>query len=454
MLVEVREKKSAATLKVIGLGGAGGNAVNRMLESEIRGVEFLVANTDIQALNASACSQRLQLGAAITHGLGSGGDPSIGRRAAEEDIEVLREALAGADMVFITAGMGGGTGTGAAPVVAQVAREAGALTVGIVTKPFNFEGRKRTRQAEEGLSELRRCVDTLIVIPNQRLLHVVEKSTPLNEALRVADDVLSHATKGISEIITVAGLINVDFADVRSVMAGMGNALMGMGFGSGQDRAREAAQMAISSPLLEDVSISGAQAILVNFLGGEDMTLAEVDEASNEILEAAGEDANVIFGAVIDPKIKDEIRVTLIATGFGGEEGPEVAEEFRFDTAVGRLQEVGGPSLLSQPEAPADRDRERERVGAPVGRAPESAGGAHPERVEFATQEDRPVQQAVQWEPEEGDGIVGPARPIGTSPTLEASHAAPEREASLRAEAHSSSVPQAGAERREAPRPG
>lgn len=447
MLVEVREKKSSAILKVIGLGGAGGNAVNRMLESEIRGVEFLVANTDIQALNASACSQRLQIGAAITHGLGSGGDPRIGRKAAEEDIEAIRDALAGADMVFITAGMGGGTGTGAAPVVAEAAREAGALTVGIVTKPFNFEGRKRTRQAEEGLEELRRCVDTLIVIPNQRLLHVVDKSTPLNEALRVADDVLSHATKGISEIITVVGLINVDFADVRSVMAGMGNALMGMGFGSGQDRAREAAQMAISSPLLEDLSIAGARAILVNFMGGEDMTLSEVDEASNEILEAAGEDANVIFGAVIDPKIKDEIRVTLIATGFGHGEAVGVDEEFRFDTSAARLHEVGAPSLLSQAPAAADRETEREPLGVPVGRASEMPGSgrreaaeirsqaspvtdppswraaARPERSERQTEaapvspsrQEQSGQQSVCWDADVGDGVVGPARPISSS---------------------------------------
>jgi cell division protein FtsZ len=318
MLVEVNENGfSPAVLKVIGLGGAGGNAVNRMLESEIRGVEFLVANTDVQALNASACPNGIQLGAEITGGLGSGGNAEVGRKAAEEDVEMIRQRLQGADMVFITAGMGGGTGTGASPVVAQVARELGALTVGIVTKPFAFEGRRRMRQAEEGLADLREHVDTLIVIPNQRLLHVVDRTTPLNEALRVADDVLSHATKGISEIITVSGLINVDFADVRSVMTGMGNALMGMGFGQGADRAREASQMAIASPLLEDISIAGARGVLVNFMGGPDMTLAEVDEASHQIMEAAGEDANVIFGAVIDPRMKDEIRVTLIATGFG-----------------------------------------------------------------------------------------------------------------------------------------
>ena len=231
MLVEINETGfSPAVLKVIGLGGAGGNAVNRMLESDIRGVQFLVANTDIQALNASACSNRIQIGASITGGLGSGGDPQIGRKSAEEDRELIRAHLEGADMIFITAGMGGGTGTGASSIVAEVARELGTLTVGVVTRPFTFEGRRRGRQADEGLEQLRECVDTLIIIPNQRLLHIVDRNTPLNEALRVADDVLAHATKGISEIITVPGLINVDFADVRSVMRGMGNALMGMGF--------------------------------------------------------------------------------------------------------------------------------------------------------------------------------------------------------------------------------
>ncbi|MBM3316583.1 MAG: cell division protein FtsZ, partial [Candidatus Eisenbacteria bacterium] len=304
MLIDVSEtRRSPAVLKVIGLGGGGGNAVNRMLASEIRGVEFLVANTDVQALEGSLCANRVPIGEAVTHGLGSGGNPDLGRAAAEEDLERLRECLRGADMVFIAAGMGGGTGTGASPIVAQAARELGALTVGIVTKPFGFEGRLRMRQAEAGIEELRQAVDTLIVIPNQRLLHVVDKATPLNDALRVADDVLTHATKGISEIITVRGLINVDFADVRSIMAGMGNALMGMGFGRGPDRARQAADMAICSPLLEDISIAGAQGILVNFTGGEDLTLAEVDEAATLILDAAGPDANVIIGAVLDPSL-------------------------------------------------------------------------------------------------------------------------------------------------------
>ncbi len=459
MLVEVNENGySPACLKVIGMGGAGGNAVNRMLESEIRGVEFLVANTDIQALNVSACTNRIQLGAAITGGLGSGGDPSIGRKAAEEDRDAIREHLEGADMIFITAGMGGGTGTGASPVVAQIARELGALTVGIVTRPFTFEGRRRMRQAEEGLEELRECVDTLIVIPNQRLLHVVDRNTPLNEALRVADDVLAHAAKGISEIITVPGLINVDFADVRSVMRDMGNALMGMGFGQGADRSKEAAQMAISSPLLEDVSISGAQALLVNFLGGEDLTLAEVEEASNEILQAAGEEANVIFGAVIDPRVKDEIRVTLIATGFGNHREQRsaagttaveaerlLADEFR---GQGRPEHEKRTPLTAAPhlrvereprEAEAFEEEDEEELmpvdEAPLLVGPRNASARRP--IGPVTPRPLPVREAqhgVHARTQSGpsrpvesslfdDGVVGAARPMRRGVTAQARQA-------------------------------
>ncbi len=457
MLVEVNETTySPANLKVIGIGGAGGNAVNRMLQSDIRGVEFLVANTDIQALNVSGCANRIQIGAAITGGLGSGGDPDVGRKAAEEDGEAIRRHLEGADMIFITCGMGGGTGTGASPVVAQIARELGALTVGIVTRPFNFEGRRRMRQADEGLEQLRGSVDTLIVIPNQRLLHVVDRRTPLNEALRVADDVLAHAAKGISEIITVPGLINVDFADVRSVMRGMGNALMGMGFGQGQDRAREAAQMAISSPLLEDIAITGAKAILVNFLGGEDMTLAEVEEASNAILEAAGDDANVIFGAVIDPRLKDEIRVTLIATGFGlprteqvaaspaataaaAEAERVLAEEFRGQgvAAKGRvpltemLRRLPGGDGGDHAGHEADEAEEAEEQ-VPVGEVPTLVRGrpsvTRP-RVHDLPARPLPVgsprEAAATPRPEPAhamfdDGIVGTARPMRRAPMSEA----------------------------------
>ncbi|HKO21456.1 MAG TPA: cell division protein FtsZ, partial [Candidatus Eisenbacteria bacterium] len=276
-LVEDGKVVLGASIKVIGVGGAGGNAVNRMMEAGLRGVDFIAANTDAQVLDQSRCPKRIQLGTGITKGLGSGANPNVGREAAEEDEAAIAEALSGADMVFVTAGMGGGTGTGAAPVVARVARSMGALTVAVVTRPFEFEGRRRMQIAEEGLQALREKVDTLIVIPNQRLLAIVEKHTPLKEAFRVADQVLHYATKGISDLITVPGLVNLDFADVKTVMAERGNALMGAGHSSGPNRAYEAAQCAVSSPLLDDVSISGAEALLVNVTGGESMTLHEIN---------------------------------------------------------------------------------------------------------------------------------------------------------------------------------
>jgi len=310
----------SARLKVIGVGGAGGNAVNRMIGAGLRGVEFIAANTDMQALNQSLAPCRIQMGPTATRGLGSGGDPTQGRRAAEEDEQLIADALAESDMVFITAGMGGGTGTGAAPVVARLAKQSGALTVAVVTKPFLFEGRRRMRQAEEGLSELRAEVDTLIVIPNERLLAVVDKGTPLTDAFSVCDEVLLKATKGISDLVTVPGLVNLDFADVKAVMSNRGNALMGTGRSSGPNRAVEAAQLAVSSPLLEDVSIAGAEGVLVNITGGRDLTLHEVNEASGVVVAAAGEDANVIFGAVIDPNLDGEIIITVVATGFGAAE--------------------------------------------------------------------------------------------------------------------------------------
>jgi len=311
------DRSNSAKLKVIGCGGAGGNAVNRMIGAGLRGVEFLVANTDTQALAQSLAPTRLQIGAVTTRGLGSGGDASTGRRSAEEDEAVLLDALQGSDMVFITAGMGGGTGTGSAPVVARLARQAGALTVAVVTKPFMFEGRKRMQQAEQGLAELRAEVDTLLVIPNERLLSVVDKSTPLSDAFAVADNVLLQATKGISELVTVPGLVNLDFADVKSIMACRGNALMGSGRASGPNRAMEAASQAVASPLLEDVSIHGAEGVLVNITGGRDLSLFEVNEAAQVVTQAAGEDANVIFGAVIDPSLEGELLITVVATGFG-----------------------------------------------------------------------------------------------------------------------------------------
>ena len=308
--------REVARIKVVGLGGGGGNAVSRMMASRFTGVEFIVANTDIQALRTSPAPVKLQLGAQLTGGLGAGSDPEIGRRAAEEDRDQIARILEGADMVFVTAGLGGGTGTGAAPVVAKVAKELGILTVAVVTKPFTFEGKKRAQQAEAGIAELRSVVDTLITIPNQRLLAVVERGTPLLEAFKVADSVLHQAVQGISDLILVPGLINLDFADVRTIMSGMGMALMGTGVGKGEHRALDAAQKAIASPLLDETSIEGARGILINFTGGADLSIHEVEEAARVVQEAAHEDANIIFGAVIDGSLEDEVRLTVIATGF------------------------------------------------------------------------------------------------------------------------------------------
>ncbi|HEY1813730.1 MAG TPA: cell division protein FtsZ [Kofleriaceae bacterium] len=307
---------SHAKILVIGVGGGGGNAVNTMISGNLDGVEFVVANTDMQALEANMAPHKIQLGNALTKGLGAGANPEIGRRSAEESMQHIADLIAGADMVFVTAGMGGGTGTGAAPVIAQIARDCGALTVGVVTKPFGFEGKKRAKQAVEGIERLGAAVDTLIVIPNNRLLALVGQNTSMVEAFRKADSVLLNAVQGISDLMTVPGLINVDFADVRTIMASMGRALMGTGVGEGKRRATEAAEMAISSPLLEDVSIEGATGILINITGGPDLTLHEVNEASTLIQQAAHEDANIIFGSVIDPNLSDEVRITVIATGF------------------------------------------------------------------------------------------------------------------------------------------
>ena len=307
---------SHAKILVIGVGGGGGNAVNTMISGNLDGVEFVVANTDMQALEANMAPHKIQLGNALTKGLGAGANPEVGRRSAEESMQNIADLISGADMVFVTAGMGGGTGTGAAPVIAQIARDCGALTVGVVTKPFGFEGKKRSRQAVEGIDRLAAAVDTLIVIPNNRLLGLVGQSTSMVEAFRKADSVLLNAVQGISDLMTVPGLINVDFADVRTIMAGMGRALMGTGIGTGKKRATEAAETAISSPLLEDVNIEGATGILINITGGPDLTLHEVNEASSLIQQAAHEDANIIFGSVIDPNLSEEVRITVIATGF------------------------------------------------------------------------------------------------------------------------------------------
>ena len=313
-----QDGNSGAVIKVVGIGGGGTNAINRMIECGVSGVRFLAMNTDLQVLGMSSAEEKLQLGESLTKGLGAGGDPEIGRNAAEESKQDIKKSLEGSDMVFITSGMGGGTGTGAAPIVAELARELGALTVGVITKPFSFEGPRRARAAEEGIEGLREKVDTIIVIPNDRLLSVTEKKSTLVEAFRMADDVLRQGVQGISDIITIPGMINVDFADVKAVMADAGSALMGIGLASGEHRAVEAAQMAISSPLLE-TAIEGARGILFNITGGSDLALSEVYEAADVIFKTTDErEANIIFGTVIDDRFDGQVQVTVIATGFDG----------------------------------------------------------------------------------------------------------------------------------------
>ena len=309
--------RRVAKIKIIGVGGGGCNAINTMISSNLEGVEFIAANTDLQALTNSLSTVKIQLGAQLTKGLGAGANPEIGRNATLEDTDKIREELSGADMIFITAGLGGGTGTGAAPIIADIAKELGALTVAVVTKPFLFEGKRRQLVAEKGLQELKQSVDTLIAIPNQRLLSISDRNISLLGSFRKADEVLLHASKSISDLITIPGLINLDFADVKTIMSEMGMAFMGMGVASGENKAIEATHKAISSPLLEDISISGAQGLLINISGGENLTLHEVNDASTLIQEEADDGANIIFGAVIDSRMEDEIRITVIATGFG-----------------------------------------------------------------------------------------------------------------------------------------
>src|SRR3954449_9221313 len=315
-MLQFAEDVFGPKIKVVGVGGGGGNSVNTMIEAGIQGVDFVAANTDCQVLDTNQAPVKIQLGKSLTKGLGAGANPEIGCAAALEDASRIAEVLAGADMVFVTAGMGGGTGTGAAPVIAQVARDMGALTVGVVTKPFAFEGLQRKKKANSGIGELGKAVDALIVIPNDRLVAIAGHKLTLRESFAMVDHVCLNAVRGISDLVMVPGLINVDFADVRTIMTGMGRALMGSGRGSGDKRAIDAAQMAINSPLLEDISINGATGILVNITGGPDLTLAEVNEACSLIQEAADPDANIIFGSVIDPNCGDEVRITVIATGF------------------------------------------------------------------------------------------------------------------------------------------
>jgi cell division protein FtsZ len=310
------ESRAGARIKVIGVGGGGSNAVNRMVVAGLSGVEFIVANTDQQALANSPAPVKIQLGRLLTKGLGAGADPNVGRDAALEDTDKIVETLQGADMVFVTTGLGGGTGTGAAPVIASLANQIGALTIAVVTKPFKFEGRRRATQAERGLQELKDAVDTMITIPNERLLSTVKKDTSMSEAFMTADDVLRQAIQGISDLILVPGIINLDFADVKTIMSRMGIAIMGTGVASGMDRAKMAATAAVSSPLLEDATVNGARGVIINVTGGPDLTLAEVSEASEIIYNAAHEDANIIFGAVVDPKMEGQIKITVIATGF------------------------------------------------------------------------------------------------------------------------------------------
>jgi len=350
-----------AKLKVVGVGGAGNNAVNRMIDAGLSGVEFIAINTDAQALEGSKAANRIQIGGRCTKGLGAGADPELGRKAVEEDRETVAEALKGSDMVFVTAGMGGGTGTGAAPIVAEIARELDALTVAVVTKPFTFEGKKRHNKALMGIDELKSRVDTMIVIPNQRLIEVVDKATTFTQAFLMADETLLHATRGISDLITIPGIINCDFADVRTVMRGRGEALMGTGYGKGETAGVDAAGSAINSPLLENTCISGAKGVLINVCGGNDMTLTQVNDATNVVYEAAGTDAEIIFGAVIDPHLGDEMRVTVIATGFG----QQSKEVFDYDTNVVDLFHQHRPAATADAVSNARDERVAVAAGAP-----------------------------------------------------------------------------------------
>src|SRR6201997_5136565 len=342
------EQRNNAKIKVIGVGGGGGNAVNRMINAKVEGVEFLVANTDLQALQMSQASVKIQLGVKLTSGLGAGANPEVGRKAALEDANQIIEALEGADMVFVTAGLGGGTGTGAAPIIASLASEMGALTVAVVTKPFAFEGKRRLSQADHALSELVSCVDTVIVIPNERLMETVERGTSFFEAFRIADDILRQAVQGISDIITIPGIINRDFADVKAIMHGQGYAVMGTAVATGTNRAVDAANRAIASPLLEDNSIQGAQGILINISGSSSLTLQEVHEASSVIQKAAHENANIIFGAVQDDQMKDTVKITVIAAGFKDANKKLVKEKPSFMPKTWKVQ----PEIAEAEPAP------------------------------------------------------------------------------------------------------
>ncbi len=389
------EDMSHAKILVVGCGGGGGNAVNTMIASNLDGVEFCTANTDMQALEANMASTKIQLGDHLTKGLGAGANPDIGRKSAEESRQLIEDVVSGADMVFVTAGMGGGTGTGAAPVVARIAREAGALTVGVVTKPFTFEGRRRRKQADIGILELEEAVDTLIIIPNDRLLEVVGHDFSMIDAFKKADDVLLNATRGISDLMTIPGLINVDFADVRTIMSNQGRALMGSGCSNGKKRAEEAAREAISSPLLEDISIQGATGILINITGGPDMGIHEVSEACSLVEDAAHEDANIIFGSVVDPNIGDDVRITVIATGFdrpGAQQDLPTGGQHTTQQHGGTPQAYQSRSQITRDYPPAASRRVRGTrevvAGAPAYEAP------RPTPHSFLTDDDVPIHEA------------------------------------------------------------
>src|SRR5690625_4116811 len=353
-MLEFENLDELATIKVIGVGGGGNNAVNRMIEHGVEGVEFIATNTDAQALNMSKAEMKLQIGEKLTRGLGAGANPEIGKKAAEESREQIEEALQGADMIFVTAGMGGGTGTGAAPVIAQISKDLGALTVGVVTRPFSFEGRRRSNQAHSGIDALKSNVDTLIVIPNDRLLEIVDKNTPMLEAFREADNVLRQGVQGISDLIAKSGLINVDFADVKTIMYDKGSALMGIGLASGESRASEAAKKSISSPLLE-TSINGANGILMNISGGENLSLFEVQEAADLVTSAADSEVNVIFGNVINENLKEEVVVTVIATGFKelaeGEKEPRKRPSVQQQHAATNTNQEVAPPPVNEPRS-------------------------------------------------------------------------------------------------------
>ena len=366
------ELRRSARIKVVGVGGGGGNAVNRMVTAGLDGVEFIVVNTDSQALDHNQAAVKIQIGQKLTKGLGAGADPNIGRQAALEDTETIIQALSGADMIFVTAGLGGGTGTGAAPVIASLASELGALTIAVVTRPFRFEGKKRALHAEAGLEALRERVDTVIPIPNERLLAIVDRQTSLNDAFGLADDVLRQAIQGISDLILVPGLINLDFADVKTIMSGMGVAMMGTGMAEGESRALRAAQDAISSPLLEDGSVTGARGVIINVTGGPDLSLREVNEASCVIQEAAHDEANIIFGAEVDPALKGKVKITVIATGFeraGAHRQPTAAVQTPVDLQSYSVQlgrEASPPPAESLPMMALDTTPAGEAVTRPL----------------------------------------------------------------------------------------